>query len=93
MPSWELFERQPESYRDEVLPPAVRARLSVEAAASFGWERWVGEGGRSLALDHFGASAPGARAMAELGFSADNVVARARRLLRSARVSDEKAVK
>jgi transketolase len=83
MPSWELFERQPKSYRDEVLPPAVRARLSVEAAASFGWERWVGEDGRCLALDHFGASAPGSRVMTELGFSADNVVAEARSLLQA----------
>jgi transketolase len=94
MPSWELFERQPRSYRDEVLPPSARTRLSVEAAASFGWERWVGEEGASLALDHFGASAPGARVMAELGFSADNVAARARSLLQSARkVPEERTAK
>jgi transketolase len=94
MPSWELFEAQPKSYRDEVLPPAVRTRLSVEAAASFGWERWVGEDGRSLALDHFGASAPGAVAMRELGFSTDNVLAQARSLLQGARkVPEERATK
>jgi transketolase len=87
MPSWKLFERQPKSYRDQVLPPAVRARLSVESAATFGWERWVGEGGLMLGLDHFGASAPGARVMAELGFTADNVIAHARRLTSPDRVA------
>src|SRR5207248_8499122 len=56
----------------EVLPPTVRARLSVEAASSVGWERWIGDEGASVSLDHFGASAPGARVMAELGFTADN---------------------
>ena len=86
MPSWDLFAAQPTSYRDEVLPPAVRARLSVESASSFGWERWIGEDGASISLDHFGASAPGAKAMAEFGFTADNVVEHARSLVQ--RVSD-----
>jgi transketolase len=81
MPSWDLFAAQPKSYRDEVLPPTVRARLSVEAASRFGWERWIGEEGASVALDHFGASAPGATVMAELGFTADNVVEHARGLV------------
>jgi transketolase len=81
MPSWDLFAAQPKSYRDEVLPPAVRARLSVESASSFGWERWIGEDGASVSLDHFGASAPGAKVMAELGFTADNVVEHARGLV------------
>ncbi|HEU5003064.1 MAG TPA: transketolase [Actinomycetota bacterium] len=81
MPSWELFERQPQSYRDEVLPPAVRARLSVECLSTFGWERYVGEAGGSLGLDHFGASAPGGTLLAEFGFTVDNVVAHARAVL------------
>jgi transketolase len=81
MPSWDLFAAQPKSYRTEVLPPTVRARLSVESAASFGWERWIGDEGASVALDHFGASAPGAKVMAELGFTADNVAEHARSLL------------
>ena len=59
MPCWELFEQQPQSYRDEVLPPEVRARLCVEAGVAQGWERWVGDQGDSLALDRYGASAPG----------------------------------
>ena len=59
MPCWELFDEQPADYRDEVLPPEVRARLSVEAGVSLGWERWVGDAGASVAIDRFGASAPG----------------------------------
>jgi len=59
----------------------VRARLSVEALSSFGWERWIGDEGASVSLDHYGASAPGARAMAEFGFTADNVADHARRLV------------
>ena len=61
MPCWELFAEQPQDYRDEVLPPDVRARLSVEAGISLGWERWVGDAGASVAIDRFGASAPGRR--------------------------------
>ena len=81
MPSWELFARQPQAYRDSVLPPAVTARLSVECLSTFGWQRWVGEAGASIGLDHFGASAPGARVLKEFGFTAGNVVAHARALV------------
>jgi transketolase len=81
MPCWELFEEQSESYRDDVLPPEVRARLSVEAGVAQGWERWVGDQGDSLALDRFGASAPGDVVMKELGYNVDNVVARATAVL------------
>ena len=81
MPCWEVFAEQPESYRDEVLPPDVRARLSVEAGVAQGWERWVGDHGDSLSLERFGASAPGPTVMAELGFNVDNVVARATAVL------------
>jgi transketolase len=81
MPSWELFARQPQAYRDEVLPPSVTARLSVECLSIFGWQRWVGEAGASIGLDHFGASAPGARVLKEFGFTAENVAAHARGLV------------
>jgi transketolase len=81
MPCWELFEEQPADYRDEVLPPEVKARLSVEAGVALGWERWVGDRGDSLALDRFGASAPGQTVLEELGYNVDNVVMRASALL------------
>ncbi len=81
LPCFELFAAQPDAYRDEVLPPEVRARLSVEAGVAQGWERWVGGEGDSLALDRFGASAPGGTVLKELGYSVDNVVARATALL------------
>jgi transketolase len=81
MPCWELFEEQPDSYRDDVLPPDVRARLSVEAGVAQGWERWVGPDGDSVALDRFGASAPGPTVMEKLGYNVDNVVARATAVL------------
>ncbi len=81
MPCWELFELQSAEYRDEVLPPDVKARLSVEAGASLGWKRWVGDHGDSIALDRFGASAPGEEVLERLGFNVDNVVARATALL------------
>ncbi|HEX8557003.1 MAG TPA: transketolase [Pyrinomonadaceae bacterium] len=81
MPCWELFAEQEREYRESVIPPAVGARLGVEAGASLGWHRWVGDSGDTLCLDRFGASAPGATALEELGFNADNVLARARALL------------
>jgi transketolase len=81
MPCWELFELQPVEYRDEVLPPDVRARISVEPGVSLGWRQWVGDHGDSIALDRFGASAPGATVLERLGFNVDNVVARATALL------------
>ena len=80
-PCWELFEDQDETYRDEVLPPQVTARLAIEAGARLGWDRYVGPAGDVLSLDRFGASAPGEVALRELGFNVENVVARARRVL------------
>ncbi len=77
----ERFEEQPAEYRDRVLPPAVRARVSVEAGVTFGWHRHVGDRGAAIGIDRFGASAPGERVMKELGITADNVAARARALL------------
>ena len=81
MPCWELFAEQPQDYRDEVIPPDVRARLSVEAGISHGWERWTGDAGASVAIDRFGASAPGDEVLERLGFTAESVAARAAALL------------
>jgi transketolase len=81
MPSWDLFDAQPPAYRDAVLPPAVTRRLAVEAGATLGWERYVGQDGDVVGIDHFGASAPAKVLLKEFGFSADNVVAHARKLL------------
>jgi len=78
MPCWELFERQPAEYRAEVLPPAVRARVAVEAGATFGWTEFVGEDGEVVGHDDFGASAPIKDLMTHFGFTVDNVVAKAR---------------
>jgi transketolase len=77
MPCWELFEAEPREYRDEVLPPEVKARLSVEAGIALGWKKWVGDEGDSISIEHFGASAPGEIVLKEFGYTADNVVARA----------------
>jgi transketolase len=81
MPCWELFEGQPMEYRDEVLPPDVRARLSIEPGVELGWSRWVGDGGGSISIEHYGASAPGETVLSEFGYNVDNVVARAAALL------------
>jgi transketolase len=81
MPCMELFEAQSQEYRDTVLPPAVTARLAVEPGASMSWWKWVGSAGDVLGIDRFGASAPGARVLQELGFSVENITARARALL------------
>ncbi len=80
-PCLERFEEQSADYRNAVLPPAVRARVSVEAACTFGWDRYVGGGGAAVGIDRFGASAPGDRVFRELGITAENVAARARALL------------
>jgi transketolase len=87
MPSWELFDAQPAAYRHSVLPPAVRARLAVEAGATQGWCRYVGDAGDVLGLDRFGASAPGDVNLRELGFSVEEVCRRAQAVLSSATAS------
>ena len=73
MPSWELFDRQPQDYREAVFPPAVTARLAVEAGSPQGWEKYAGSDGELIALDHFGASAPGEVLMEKFGFTAEHV--------------------
>ncbi|CCQ96915.1 transketolase [[Clostridium] ultunense Esp] len=82
MPSWELFEEQPQEYKDSILLPHVKARLAIEMAMPLGWERYVGEAGEVLGIRTFGASAPGDQVVAEYGFTVENVVAKVERLLR-----------
>ena len=81
MPSMELFEEQSPAYRDAVFPPAVRKRLVVEAAAAFGWHKYIGLDGDSVTMSRFGASAPGATCLEKFGFTTANVVAKAQALL------------
>lgn len=81
MPSWELFDKQPQEYRESVLPPSTRAKLAVEAGVSQGWHRYVGDKGDVLSVETFGASAPGPIVMERYGFNVDNVCRRALELL------------
>jgi transketolase len=81
MPCFEFFDAQPADYRNAVLPPDVTARLSIEAGVTLGWQKYVGDGGRSIGLDRFGASAPGEIVMRELGFTLEHVVGQARELV------------
>ncbi|MBD2844291.1 transketolase [Paenibacillus sp. IB182496] len=81
MPSWDLFERQSKDYKDSVLLPDVKARLAVEMASPFGWERYVGDQGDILGISTFGASAKGDRVVAEYGFTVENVVSKVKALL------------
>jgi len=73
MPCWELFEEQPHGYRDAVLPPEITARMSIEAGATFGWRRWVGDRGVTYGIDQFGRSAPAAAIAKEFGFTPENI--------------------
>ncbi|MEA5509573.1 transketolase [Crocosphaera sp. UHCC 0190] len=81
MPSWELFEAQDAAYKESVFPKAVTKRLSVEAAASFGWHKYVGSEGDTVSIDTFGASAPGGTCLEKFGFTVDNVLAKAKAVL------------
>jgi transketolase len=81
MPSWELFDQQPQDYRDAVLPKSVRPRLAVEAALPQGWHRYVGDAGDVIGMERFGASAPGSVLMEKFGFTTEHVVERALSLL------------
>ena len=81
MPSWELFGAEPQTYRDEVLPPSITARVSVEAASPLGWERWVGQHGDVIGLNRFGASAPYTDIYKHLNFTPEYIAQRAREVL------------
>ena len=82
LPCWEAFDAQDQTYRDAVLPPAIRARVSVEIGVSLGWERWVGDEGAIVGLDHYGASAPAPTILEHFGFTAERVTDVARRVVR-----------
>jgi len=81
MPSWEIFERQPRAYRESVLPPNVTARVAVEQASTFGWERYVGASGQVVGMNTFGASAPLKELQRKFGFEPDQVIAAAKEQL------------
>jgi transketolase len=77
MPSWELFDAQPQDYQHRILPPGVKAKIAIEAGSAQGWHRYVGEFGQIIALDHFGASAPSGVLFEKFGLTADRVVEKA----------------
>jgi transketolase len=81
MPSWDLFASQSQDYRDQVLPPQTQKRIAIEAAATLGWRRWIGDGGRIIGVDRFGSSAPGPEVMKNYGFNVENLVEKAQGLL------------
>jgi transketolase len=81
MPSWNLFEAQDAGYRESVLPKSIKKRVSVEAGATIGWERWTGDEGTVIGIDHYGASAPGDEIMKHFGFTSEHVTSAALRLL------------
>jgi transketolase len=81
MPSWEIFEQQAQEYREGVLPAAVKARVAVEQASTFGWDRYVGASGQVIGMKTFGASAPLKELQKKFGFEPDRVVAAAKTLL------------
>ena len=85
MPCWELFDRQPQQYRETVLPPSARARVAVEQASTLGWDRYVGDGGAVIGMHTFGASAPLKELINKFGFTPDKVAERARECLAAAR--------
>ena len=81
MPSWDRFEKQDAEYKNSVLPKTIKKRLAIEMGTPFGWERYSGDEGSILAINRFGASAPGEIVMKEFGFSVENVVARVKSLM------------
>jgi transketolase len=91
-PSWELFAKQDKAYQDNVLPPTIQSRLAVEAGTTLGWERWVGDQGRMIGINQFGASAPGEIVMAEYGLTVAKVIEEALALLRSAATTNQELV-
>ena len=83
MPSWDIFEHQPQSYRDDVLPPTVTARIAVEQGSVLGWDRYVGAAGRVIGMKTFGASAPLKELQRKFGFEPERVVAVAKEIART----------
>jgi transketolase len=92
MPSWELFSGESQEYRDEVLPPAITARVGIEAATPLGWERWVGQGGDVVGLERFGASAPYTDVYKHLNFTPEYIAQRARAVLERGQKRDGSGV-
>ena len=82
MPCWEFFDAQPQKYKDAVLPPSVKARYAVEAGVSQGWHKYIGDAGDMLSVDRFGESAPADDIFRSYGFTVDNIVKAARKLVR-----------
>jgi transketolase len=80
-PSWELFEQQPKEYKDSVLPPSVKARVSIELGIKQGWEKYTGDSGESISIEKFGASAPIEILMEKYGFTTENIVETAKKTL------------
>jgi transketolase len=81
MPSWELFREQPKEYRDEVLPPSIKKRVSIEAASPFGWHEWVGDEGKVIGIDRFGESAPYQELYKHFGLTVENIIATTKQVL------------
>ncbi|MDD5344803.1 MAG: transketolase, partial [Smithella sp.] len=81
LPSWEIFDRQPQEYRDSVLPPAITARIAVEAGIKLGWEHYTGLNGKIIGMNSFGASAPGPVLYEKYGFTVEKIVTAAEELL------------
>ena len=84
MPSWELFDKQDKAYREKVLPESVKARISIEAGSTFGWQKWVGREGTAIGLDHFGASAPYEQIYEHFGLTSERIVEEAKKMLKPA---------
>ncbi len=82
MPSWELFDQQDQSYRDEVLPPTIHQRVSVEAGITLAWWKWVTAEGIPIGIDRFGESGPAEELMKIFGFTVENVVQKAKEVLK-----------
>ena len=82
MPSWELFSKSPEVYQERILPETVTKRIAVEAGISMGWERFVGNKGKIISIDKFGASAPGNKVLEEYGFTSENIVKTAKEMFK-----------
>ena len=81
MPSWNLFEKQDDSYRERILPKSIKKRVTVEAGATYGWDRWARDEGTMIGIDHYGASAPGDEIMKHFGFTSEHVTSAALKLL------------